>query len=212
MKNVLCFGDSNTCGYIPITEKRLPRAIRWTGLLQNLLGEDYYVIEAGLNGRTFAMDDLLQPYRNSLRAVRMILMQSDPLDMITVMLGTNDTKNYLNQNAFTIAKGLRLLLDSISSYYSEQRVSRPKILVVGPIDISENIENLPTGTEFDLNSSKKIKEYRKYCEQIAAEYDCSYFDASTVAKPSQLDGIHMTEEGHAVFAHKMDEIIRNELN
>ena len=52
MKNILCYGDSNTWGYIPGTGGRYPRDIRWTGRMAKALGEDYYVLEAGLSGRT----------------------------------------------------------------------------------------------------------------------------------------------------------------
>ena len=52
MYRILCYGDSNTWGYIPLTEKRYPPEVRWTGRLQRLLGPDYQVLEDGLSGRT----------------------------------------------------------------------------------------------------------------------------------------------------------------
>lgn len=57
MKVILCFGDSNTYGRDPVTKGRLDRKTRWPGVLQNTLGEKYYVIEEGLNGRTTVWDD-----------------------------------------------------------------------------------------------------------------------------------------------------------
>ena len=52
MKSILCYGDSNTYGLMPDSPDRYPRDVRWTGILQKKLGEDYYVIEEGLSGRT----------------------------------------------------------------------------------------------------------------------------------------------------------------
>lgn len=59
MKTILCYGDSNTWGYVPgsldfktVYVERYPRTIRWPGLLQQYLGSEYYVVEEGLNGRT----------------------------------------------------------------------------------------------------------------------------------------------------------------
>ena len=60
MINILCFGDSNTNGSNP-SGGRWGRWERWTGVLQKLLGDDYYFIEEGCGGRTTVMEDWLEP-------------------------------------------------------------------------------------------------------------------------------------------------------
>ena len=211
MKNILCFGDSNTWGFIPLTGERLPRELRWTGLLQKALGDDYYVIEAGLNSRTVAFDDPIQPDRNGLKSARMLIMQAQPLDMIIVMLGSNDTKNYLGQNSCSVTKAMDLLLKNISSYYYEEKLPRPAILLAAPIDISDHISSLPTGTEFDEKSVKIIREIRDTYRELALQHDCKYIDAGQYASPSPLDGLHMTTEGHAAFALAVEKKVRQML-
>ena len=48
MKEILCFGDSNTYGLIPGTKERYGRDTRWTGLLeQHLYEKGYRIIEEG---------------------------------------------------------------------------------------------------------------------------------------------------------------------
>ena len=92
MKNILCFGDSNTYGYIPIERKRYAYEERWPGLLAAALGGEYHIIEEGLNGRTTAFTDYLEPDRNALEYIGPCILSHAPLDLVIIMLGTNDTK------------------------------------------------------------------------------------------------------------------------
>ena len=86
MKTILCYGDSNTWGYIPGTGNRYPRQVRWTGVLQNLLGEKFHVIEEGLNGRTTVMDDPTRIAKNGLPYLRPCLDSHAPIDLVVLML------------------------------------------------------------------------------------------------------------------------------
>ena len=90
MKRIMCFGDSNTHGYNPAGPTRYEYDVRWTGRLAKALGEDYMVIEAGLNGMTAGFDDPDKPNRNGQRAIGYFLHANKPLDFIVVMAGTND--------------------------------------------------------------------------------------------------------------------------
>ncbi len=100
MKNILCYGDSNTWGYIAgkfdmttMYMERYPRTIRWTGRLQKLLGDDFYVIEEGLNGRTTNLEGIDPPDRNGKTYLLPCLYTHSPLDLVVLMLGCNDLKN-----------------------------------------------------------------------------------------------------------------------
>lgn len=64
MKEILCFGDSNTYGLIPGTKNRYGRDTRWTGLIeQQLYGKGCRIIEEGLCGRTTVFEDELREGR-----------------------------------------------------------------------------------------------------------------------------------------------------
>lgn len=88
MKEILCFGDSNTHGYMPGLETRYPIDQRWSGLLGKLLGDGYHVVEEGMDGRTTAFEDDLQPWRSALGYIGPCVKTHAPLDLIIIMLGT----------------------------------------------------------------------------------------------------------------------------
>ena len=92
MRRILCFGDSNTWGYDPATGERFDEQTRWTGVLQAALGGDYTVIEEGLNGRTTVWDDPIEGHKNGHEYLVPCLETHRPLDLVVLMLGTNDLK------------------------------------------------------------------------------------------------------------------------
>ena len=104
MKTVLCYGDSNTWGFDPATRTRFPPHVRWTGVLGQRLGDGYQVIEEGLNGRTTRWDDPIEPDRNGLAYLRPCVESHQPLDLIVIMLGTNDLKRRFDLSASDIAQ------------------------------------------------------------------------------------------------------------
>lgn len=112
MKRILCYGDSNTWGFTPITGARYDEHTRWTGRLQDMLGEDYCVQEEGLNARTSAFDDPFKPYLNGKDMLEGILVSAKPLDVLVISLGTNDLKFV---DAWHAAQGVGLLLDMARS-------------------------------------------------------------------------------------------------
>ena len=104
--NILCFGDSNTYGYKPDGTGRFDTDTRWTSLLQKKLGADHRVIEEGLCGRTTVFQDDLREGRRGLDLIGVTMEMHNPIDLLIVMLGTNDCKARYNASAGTIAKGL----------------------------------------------------------------------------------------------------------
>ena len=152
MKRVLCYGDSNTWGYVPGLVVRHPEDVRWTGVAAKLLGPDYRIIEEGMNGRTTAFDDPYYDFRNGKRGLGYALCAHAPLDLIVVGLGSNDLKF---TDAIGSSKGLQELLrliehasacypDSISEIFP----NGTKILVVSPIHLHPEVDR--QGPEFDF--------------------------------------------------------------
>jgi lysophospholipase L1-like esterase len=92
MKTILCYGDSNTWGYIPGTGERYASHVRWPGVLQNALGNGYVIIEEGLCGRTTVWDDPIEEYRSGKEYLIPCLKSHAPLDLVVLMLGSNDLK------------------------------------------------------------------------------------------------------------------------
>ena len=121
VKKILCYGDSNTWGYNPHTELRYPRAVRWTGVLQRGLGPAYHVIEEGLNGRTTVWDDPIEGYKSGKEYLVPCLETHKPMDLVVIMLGTNDLKHRFSLTAFDIATGRREERMEIPKYCPSRR-------------------------------------------------------------------------------------------
>ena len=90
---------------------------RWTCFLQKNLGEDYLVLEEGLSGRTCVYDDPDMDSVNLLPVLHALLNSHEPLDLLILMLGTNDSKVKFNTDARKIAKGMQILLEEAKSVH-----------------------------------------------------------------------------------------------
>lgn len=117
MKEILCFGDSNTHGYMPGLGTRYPIDQRWSGLLGKLLGDGYHVVEEGMDGRTTAFEDDLQPWRSALGYIGPCVKTHAPLDLIIIMLGTNDSKTRYGISAEEIGFGMQELIQRIETFF-----------------------------------------------------------------------------------------------
>ncbi len=199
-KTILCYGDSNTWGYAAGTGERFDEKTRWPRRLASLLGDGYYVVEAGLNGRTTAFDDPIEPGRNGLMTLNTYLMTHCPIDLVLVMLGTNDTKKFLNLTPYMIAKGLESIIIQARQAAYGKNGQPPKLLIVSPVSISVPGLNGQIGEYFDSTSAEKANQLNNWYDQLAEQYGCGFLDAATVAKPSLEDGIHLEPEGHAALA------------
>ena len=103
---ILCYGDSNTWGFVPGSEgERFSWEERWPGVLQGELGADYRVIEEGLSGRTTVLDNPLEPYRNGREYLLPCLQSHQPLDLVVIFLGTNDLGDRYSLPPLDIARG-----------------------------------------------------------------------------------------------------------
>ena len=208
MKRIVCYGDSNTWGYSPVTGERYDESTRWSGILARLLGEGYCVIEAGLNGRTTAFDDPVGDYRNGSRLIMPCLLTHKPVDLVIVMLGTNDTKICYSANAFVIARGLEKVITLIQKSDCGPNGQPPKVLAAAPIEVGEGL--LPDISSFNENSIEISRSLPRHYARIADTLHCDFISAADYARPSNEDHIHLNKEGHAslaqAFADKVREI------
>jgi lysophospholipase L1-like esterase len=211
MKNILCYGDSNTWGYTPGTGERYPRNIRWTGIMADALGDDYYVIEAGLGGRTTVYTDPMNPILNGLEYLPMILKQSAPLDLVIIALGSNDMKFV---DAIKSARGMEKLVDVCKRANDAMSNTSPvlnegaKILVVSPTHISKRVHELNPYSTFLAHASEESKKFGEIFGHYAKLLNVEFFDAATVASPSDVDGLHMTPESHKALAVAITKKVR----
>ena len=206
MKSILCYGDSNTYGVNPFTGARWPKEVRWPGILQKNLVREFDIIEEGLGGRTTVWDDPLADGRNGKKALPMLLDSHKPLDLIIMMLGTNDLKERFQALPEDIACGVGRLTGIIRSHFSVGPRSQPEILLVSPIHLGSDVEH-SIYSGFRNSAVKKSKLLAPLIQKQAELYGCLFFDASSVAKPNRADMIHMDEKNHAALAAAIQKFV-----
>lgn len=198
-KRILCYGDSNTYGYMP-GGGRYDETIRWPMVLQKLLGDDYMIVEEGFGGRTTVHDDPVEGgFKSGLQYLPPCLMSHNPLDLVVLMLGTNDTKHRFQLNAKIIANSNRLLIDAIRQYGAAHDGVAPQILLVSPIRVGKRVAD----TDMDIFGEYAVHVaagFPKEFARVAAEANVHFLDAATVLEPSDEDCIHFTAEGHRALA------------
>ncbi|MGI6777816.1 MAG: SGNH/GDSL hydrolase family protein [Acetivibrionales bacterium] len=208
MISILCYGDSNTYGLNGETGKRFERSIRWTGVLQKLLGEEYYVIEEGLGGRTTVWDDPIEEYKNGKKYLLPCLESHKPIDMIVIMLGTNDLKLRFSVSACDIAQGMENLIRTILKSESGRESEPPRVLLMSPPPVG----HLTGLAEILEGSEEKSRKLAAYYRDIAARYSLDFLDTGKIVVPCEADGVHLDEENHAKLAAAVAEVILKKFN
>ncbi len=210
MKNILCYGDSNTYGYNPQNGLRYPKDVRWPGYLQLLLNnapDAYTVIEEGCNGRTTVTEDPNEPWKNGLDYLKPCLNSHKPLDIVILMLGTNDLKEYFHKTASQIATDAGVLVDNIKSFTASKQGYIPTVILVSPPQVGEDMPNSPFSNSFSPRSLAESKSFAKYFKAVAEEKGCIFFDAASCVEASKEDSLHLTASGHMALAEALYQVI-----
>lgn len=205
MKEILCFGDSNTYGLVPRENRRFSYDERWTGILSSVLGEAFHVTEEGLCGRTTVFEDSCRYGRKSSETLPLVLESHSDVDLIVLMLGTNDLKSGFRSNEKVIALGIEHLIKQIKSFNENI-----KILLVSPIHLGERVWENDYDPEFDSHSVEVSRNLKKEYSRVAEKFGVQFFAASDYVSPSETDQEHLDLEGHKKFAQAVYyNIIRN---
>jgi lysophospholipase L1-like esterase len=206
MTNILCYGDSNTWGWNADGMNRHPRDVRWTGQLQTLMGDDYYVIEEGLNGRTTVWDDPIEEHKNGKTYLYPCLQTHRPLDLVILMLGTNDLKARFSVTAFDIAQGVARLVGVIKESDSGHNGAAPQILLMSPPHLGDMPPDY--GEMFSGGREKSTRLARHY-RLVADTFDTAFMDTSDFLVADPIDGIHLTAAAHGILARRLAAVVRD---
>ena len=200
MKNVLCYGDSNTFGFNPKDNSRYDENTRWTAILQKNLGAEYKVINEGIPNRTGFADNPEGVLFSSQKHFPETLFKTDSVYILILAIGTNDLMFQYNITFDTIEEGLNNLIKTAKE-------KTDNIIIIPPTIMNENVLNGFFASMFDQTSIKKSKEVGKIFKQISDENLCKYFDINEFATPSNFDGLHYDEKSHKLIADKLTEFI-----
>ena len=211
-KHIVCFGDSNTHGYCSDPADcadggdRFNENERWTCLLQKTLGEDYLVIEEGLSGRTTVFPDPLQESISGLDAIYSCLMSHEPVDLLILMLGTNDAKERFGANAACIGFGMERLVAKAKTVEA-WRGGKPNILVICPPHIGDGILDHPFIVTMGRDCLEKTRELAPCYRDLAERQGCAFLDAEGIAEFNRLDCMHLTCRGHRQLAEALAALV-----
>lgn len=200
-KHIVCYGDSNTHGYCAETGGRFDEESRWTCLLQTYLGDDYLILEEGLSGRTTCFDDPIHEGLSGLNHIYPCLMTHEPVDLLIIMLGTNDAKERFGASPACIALGLKRLIAKAKTADCWQN-GIPRILVVTPQNIGREYIDSACGATMGRGCAEKSEKLAEEFRLIADSMGCGYLDANKIvtAKPNEIDFMHLSEAGHGQLA------------
>ena len=201
MKTVLAFGDSLTWGSDPASGARHPHDMLWPTVLEAGLGGRARVIHEGLGGRTTCYDDHSGPGdRNGARVLPMLLSTHMPLDLVVIMLGTNDLKPVLCGRAIGAQAGMKRLAQLVRIHpYDKPGFPVPKVLLVAPPPCCATADGGPAAGRSIAESEAIAPAYRA----LATEIGTGFFDAGTVAETSPIDGVHLSAEATAAIGRAL---------
>lgn len=206
---ILCYGDSNTWGYISGSDhERYGNKERWTKILDELLGNKFEVIEEGLNSRTLISNDTRvgKEGKNGYEYLILCLDTHDPIDLVILMLGTNELKATYNRTAKEIGDILEeYFIKTILGRKSQFKNSYPKLLLMTPPLVNENTEYCKQGSKY-VGATQKSKELNDIYRELSKKYNC-YFQ-SNEGLLTGIDGVHLTKESHKKLAKLLETKIR----
>jgi lysophospholipase L1-like esterase len=206
-QQILIYSDSLSWGIIPNTRQRLPFDGRWPGVMETALrrkGHRVRVIEDCLNGRRTAFDDPYKPGRNGLVGVEQRIEINSPLDVVILMLGTNDFQSMHPHNAWHSAQGMAALVDAVRRAPIEPGMPVPRILIISPPAIQE--PKGPIAAKFEGALKKCVGLAAAYAA-VARDLSCDFFDAGQVTTSSAVDGVHLDAEQHAILGTSLAETV-----
>ncbi len=200
MKTILCYGDSITWGYKPTDGTRFSFDERWPGILQTELGDSVRVIEEGLPGRTTNWDSPFLADRNGRKALPMVLETHLPIDLLILMLGTNDLWKGFDFGADDIASSCISLVWTVQKAMAGPGLGVPEILLIAPYPLGKLSQYMKFYFGGRGEVSKKLAaEYKKAAETTG----CQFFDSSKHVRAADPDGVHLDASGQKKLAKAM---------
>ncbi len=198
MYKILCYGNSNTWGCIPGTDERYAKNQRWPGVMERELGDDYRIIEEGLNGRTTIWEDPIEGHKSEKNYLTPCLETHKPLNLVIIMLGTNNLKGRFSLPACNIAEEAGTLVKMV---FKSETGKGKKPPPVG--DLKEFVRWYEGARE---KSKSLSTEFRRMAEEL----DCHLLNAGEYVSSSDTDGVHLEAEEHGklgqVVARRVEKI------
>jgi lysophospholipase L1-like esterase len=206
MKTILCYGDSNTYGTDPAGGPRFDLHTRWPGVMRDSLGPEYWVVEEGCGGRTTVWDDPIERHKNGAAYLPALLHSHRPLDLVVILLGTNDLKHRFGLNADDISRGAATLAELCRESLAGPDKTPPRVLLIAPPPVAPL-----AGTEFAAmfaGADETSRGFAAAYQRAAAECGCHFLDAGRWVVSSPRDAIHWETTEHAKLGLAVATVVR----
>lgn len=198
MKKVLCFGDSNTYGFVPGKCTRYDKNSRWTGVLQALCGSDFSIIEGGCNNRTAFVDNPAGAEQTGYKILPEYFTK-DYFDIVVLAIGINDLQLFFKPTLEEFEQGIEKLIK-----ITKDLSPNAKIILVCPSKL--DLAGIKSGVfsfQFDEISVEKSYHLPQIYKKLAEKYACELVDLNEIVKVSPLDGLHFSAESHKTIAENL---------
>lgn len=198
MKKVLCFGDSNTYGFVPGKCTRYDKNTRWTGVLQALCGSDFSIIEGGCNNRTAFVDNPAGAEQTGYKILPEYFTK-DYFDIVVLAIGINDLQLFFRPTLEEFEQGIEKLIK-----ITKDLSPNAKIILVCPSKL--DLAGIKSGVfsfQFDEISVEKSYHLPQIYKKLAEKHACKLVDLNEIAKVSPLDGLHFSAESHKTIAENL---------
>ena len=198
MKKVLCFGDSNTYGFVPGKCTRYDKNTRWTGVLQALCGSDFSIIEGGCNNRTAFVDNPAGAEQTGYKILPEYFTK-DYFDIVVLAIGINDLQLFFRPTLEEFEQGMEKLIK-----ITKDLSPNAKIILVCPSKL--DLAGIKSGVfsfQFDEISVEKSGKLSPIYKSLAEKYKCHFIDLNNIVDVSPLDGLHFSAESHKKIAENL---------
>jgi len=206
-QHILVYSDSLTWGIVPGTRRRLPFDSRWPGVLHNALNEGdvrIRVTEDCLNGRRTAFDDPYKPGRNALAGIQQVIEAQSPLNLVILLLGTNDFQSMHPPTAWHSAAGLAAVINAVCTAPIEPGMPVPPILLIAPPQLDH--PRGPIGPKF-ASGDVASRGLTEAIQQVSEDTGCAFFDANSVTTSSTVDGVHLDADQHDTLGRALTPVV-----
>jgi len=203
-KSILCYGDSITWGYNPVDGSRFAPEHRWSRVLEDALQGRARVIEEGLNGRTAATDEPSRANRNGFAMLPPLLEAHAPLDVVIIMLGTNDSAPCYGLTAGRIALNCGALIRTVNGSLAGPAGAAPQTILIAPPPLGSLSAEMSLLYAGGQATSRGLADTYS---TVAARFGALFFDAGQVTKVSAVDGVHLDPEGQTQLGSKVAKIV-----
>ena len=202
MKKIVCYGDSNTFGFVPAIGTRFDENTRWTGILSKKFKGEFDVVEEGANNRTGCKDNSAGFLFSAQRHFPKIIAKQKDMEYLILSIGSNDLQFQYDISFKEFEHGIEKLIQTAQKYVKN-------IILIPAVILDENVLKGMFNVQFDETSISKSKKIGKIYRKLANLYGCRIFDINEFARPSEKDGLHYDEASHILIAEKLEAFIRN---